>query len=271
MRRSIQEADEVVYVASKEKKLDYDSSLEKVFNLLTGLLFGLAGTCVVVAAVCFLFFILAVFARIGGIQPEDSNFASFLHPLPVWLLLSLPFFGLGALLGFLRTKIDIHYYIDPDRPRVMLRRKLWFYESVRPVAKFASLLCVSVSGHFVSEAQGENIPNLEYWNTALFLVTRKRKLIRVSNFQKEGTWKPLDAGLHTTLGIPFVDFPDSECRVLCVSRDLKVSHRAARGTSLAMVGSILVTNLGCLSMIGILYLLALAEGPLELLVWGAGK
>lgn len=271
LRRSTGGLDEVLWVADQGKKLDYDSTLETVFNVLTGVAFGLAGACVVVAAGCFLFFILAVFARIGGIHPASSNFATFLHPLPAWLLLSLPFFGLGALFGFLRTEIDVHYYIDQDRPRVMLRRKIWFYQSVRPVAKFSDLLCVSLSGRFVSESGGENKPNNEYWKTALYLVTRKRKLIRVSDFKEEGAWKPRDAGLHTALGVPFVEFPDADRKVLRVSRDLKVSHRAAWGTSLGTVGSVLSANLGCLGLVLILYLLSLAEAPLELLLWGAGK
>jgi hypothetical protein len=146
-----------------------------------------------------------------------------------------------------------------------------FYQSVRPVARFSDLLCVSLSGRFVSESGGENKPNIEYWKTALYLVTRKRKLIRVSDFKEEGTWKPLDAGLHTTLGVPFVEFPDSDRKVLRVSRDLKVSHRAAWGTSLGTVGSVLSANAGCLGLVGILYLLSLVEAPLELMLWGAGK
>ena len=249
----------------KSKPVDFESPLEVAVNSVGMAIFGVGIFCLFLALVCFIFFLLAAVARLRGFS---APFDTWLHPIPCLILISLPFLALGGLASWVRSRLDIHYYLDPEREQLMLARNIFSYKGVRPVAAFADIHSLAVGGKFHSESQGKSKPPKEYWTTALFAVTKDGKKIRLTDWDLKEEWR--QQGLDQLLGVPIVAPPDLSTQVLVVKRSkggVSINYAEANDLFVSCLGCA-GANLGCLALVGIAQLIWTGVLILEHWMWG---
>jgi len=182
-------------------RVEYESPLE---NLISNLMVfsGCLGACALgLLGVSLAFWIL------GWMYKEDAS--GWTRPVPKIALFALGAMAVSVFFGWIRSQIDICYWLDHKRSQVLLRRKVFFYRGDTRVASFKDLHCLAVAGKFVNESQGKGKPTKDYWLTALWLVTKKGWKIRISDYKQEGTWTPEHSHLPRTLGLKLVTGPSA--------------------------------------------------------------
>lgn len=224
------------------ERVDYESPLEELFNRLT------AFTGCLGAFAFALLMISLVFGVLGWIYGEDAS--GWTQPVPKVLAMMIIALLLTAFFGYIRSKVDVYYLLDHKRRQVRFHRKFFFLEGEWPVASYQELHCLAVGGKFVSESQGKHKPPKEYWLTALWLVTKSGRKIRVSDYKPLGSWIPEESKLPDALGVGLVTSSSA-------NHALKV-RRGPDGPEITFVGDSFTWVLGCLGGLALTLFLAVA-------------
>ena len=188
--------------SKQPNRLEYESGLENFFTSLTAFSGLLAAGAVGTLIVCL------TFAMLGWLNGENTR--GWTGSIPNVLLFLVGFLLVAIFFGWIRSGIDIYYFLDHKQKRLLLRRKVFFYSSETVVSQFRDLHCLAVAGRFVRELRGKGVPPREYWQTALWMVTKNGSKIRVSDYKAHGSWFPDEEELAKTLKLSLMRSPSAD-------------------------------------------------------------
>ena len=220
--------------SNQTNRVDYESPLEDLFKSLT--IFAAS-----MGVIALGFILVALFYWVVGWM-NGENTRGWTEPIPKLFVFLVVSMLLSAFFGFIRSRIDIYYYLDHGRRQLLLRRKVLFFRSETVVANFQDLHCLAVAGKFVSKSQGTGAPVYQYWSTALWLITKKGKKIRISDYTEHRHWTPEKSTLPKKLGLNLISSPSAD-------HALKI-RRGPKGLELTF-GPDTAGCTGCLWVIGL--------------------
>ncbi len=168
----------ITRLADGNYKIDFDTLLESIFSVFA----GLSLIVIIVLALSFLGTPL--------LGPWDVNWLYYLIPVAT-LVLSI----------ILRIGTDNFFILNKMFQKIIFSRKFLFFQQTKDICSFSDISLVTASGELVQTKSSK------YWAFTAVVITRKGKIIKISNPVQESYCDGLEQSakeIANILRVPYV-------------------------------------------------------------------